>query len=239
MYGQIRFDAPRPAPELLKRFEGVWAAVCCDAMGRNGVMGREIRPIYDGIRIVGPALTVLAFPADNITTHKALQLVRPGDVIVIDDGGAHDVAAFGHNMSLNARKKGAVGLVTNGSIRDLALLRRDRFPIFCSGITPRSPQKSTPGAVNVPIHVAGVVVKPGDIVVADDDGVAVVPLEIAEDIAQKVGKRMEMEEQQAEDIKNGKLPLEILFGATWVDDILKGKVVEIGKPPSEAVGAGR
>lgn len=238
MYGEIHYDVPRPSAELLKKFEGVWAAVCCDAMGRHGVMGREIRPIYGDIRIVGPALTVLAFPSDNVTTHKALQLVRPGDVIVIDDGGAHDVAAFGHNMSLSARARGAIGVVTNGSIRDLNLLRRDHFPIFCSGVTPRSPQKNTPGSVNVPVHVAGVVVKPGDIVVGDDDGVAVVPLEIAADIAEKVGKRMEMEAQQAEDIKHGKRPLEILFGATWVDDTLKGKIVEIGKP-AEAAGATR
>lgn len=229
MYGQIHHDTPRPPEELVRRFDGVWAAVCCDAMGRHGVMGREIRPIYEGIRLVGVALTVLAFPGDNLTTHKALQMVRPGDVIVIDDGGAHDVAAFGHNMSLRARKGGAVGVVTNGSIRDLNLLKGDRFPIFCSGVCPRSPQKNTPGSVNVPVQVGGVTIQPGDIVVADDDGVAVVPLSIAADIAEKVAKRMEMEHQQAEDIKAGKLPLEILFGANWVDDALKGKVVEIGR----------
>jgi 4-hydroxy-4-methyl-2-oxoglutarate aldolase len=190
-------------------------------------MGPEIRPLYDGARIVGPALTVLCFPGDNITTHKALQLAQPGDVLVIDDGGGRNTAAVGHNMSLRARSQGVVGVVTNGSVRDVALLRRDKFPVFCAGVCPRSPQKNTPGSINVPVQVGGLVVQPGDIVVADDDGVAVVPLSDAEEIARRAGERMKMERQQAEDIKAGRLPLEILFGPTWVDDTLRGKITEV------------
>jgi len=227
MYGLVVHDVRRPPKELVEQFRGIWTSTLCDAMGRFGVMGPEIRPIFEGIQLLGTALTVLCFPGDNITTHKALQLAEPGDVLVINDGGARNTAAFGHNMSLNARRRGVVGVVTNGTIRDLFLLRADRFPIFCSGVCPRSPQKNTPGSVNVPVEVGGVVVHPGDIVVGDDDGVAVVPADASADIARKASERMKMERQQAEDIKSGKLPLEILFGPTWVDDTLKGKITEV------------
>jgi len=174
-------------------------------------------------------LTVLSFPADNITTHKALQLAEPGDVIVIDDGGGHNTAAFGHNMSIRARNGGVLGVVTNGAIRDLQLLRKDQFPIFCCGVCPRSPQKNTPGSINVPVQVGGLVVNPGDIVVGDDDGVAVVPADFAAEIVRRAEDHMKMEHQQAEDIRSGKAPLEILRGASWVDDALRGKIFEVGK----------
>jgi 4-hydroxy-4-methyl-2-oxoglutarate aldolase len=189
-------------------------------------MNSDVRPIYDGIRVVGSALTVLCFPGDNITTHKALLMIKPGDVLVIDEGG-YGTATFGHNMSLHARAAGALGVISSGTIRDLALLRRDKFPIFCNGVNPRSPQKNTPGSINVPVTVGGLVVNPGDIIVADDDGVAVVPLSIAEDIASKAAQRQKMEADQASGIDSkGERPLEILYGATWVDERLKGKVVE-------------
>jgi 4-hydroxy-4-methyl-2-oxoglutarate aldolase len=229
MYGYVNYNIERPPAELVQRFHNIWASTLCDVMGRHGGMGHEIRPILEGTRLVGTALTVLSFPGDNITTHKALQLAQPGDVLVIDDGGGHNTAAFGHNMSLRAKSAGAVGVVTNGAIRDLQLIRKDQFPIFCSGVCPRSPQKNTPGSVNVPIQVGGVVVSPGDVVVGDDDGVAIVPAADATGIIREAEKRMEMEHQQAEDIRAGKVPLEILYGASWVDDILRGKIREIGK----------
>jgi len=229
MYGHIFHNVRRPSAELLAEFDGIWTSTLCDSMGRHGVMNSSIRPIYDGIRIYGAALTVLCFPGDNITTHKALLMAQPGDILVIDDGD-YNTSCFGHNMSLHARSRGAVGVVASGSIRDLGLLRRDKFPVFCRSVSPRSPQKNTPGSINVPVHVGGLVVNPGDIVVGDDDGVAVVPLPIAEDIASKAKKRQQMELDQASGIDKGEVPLEILYGATWVDDRLKGKVVEHDEP---------
>lgn len=111
-------------------------------------------------------------------------------------------------------------------VRDIRLLREERFPAFCRGVCPRSAQKNTPGSINVPVQVGGLVVSPGDIVIGDDDGVAVVPLAVAEDIVRKARSRMDMEFQQAQDIKNGKKPLEIVFGDSWVDAALEGKVQE-------------
>ncbi|OGA42738.1 MAG: hypothetical protein A3G24_18295 [Betaproteobacteria bacterium RIFCSPLOWO2_12_FULL_62_13] len=227
MYGLINHNFPRPAPALVEQFKGIWTSTLGDAMGRHGIMTPEIRPIFEPIQVVGVAFTVLNYPNDNITTHKALHMAQPGDVLVIDEGRENNTGSFGHNMSLQARNRGVVGLISNGCVRDVRLLREERFAAFCRGVCPRSAQKSTPGSINVPVQVGGLVISPGDIVVGDDDGVAVVPLSIAEEVLQKAGQRMQMEYQQARDIKDGKKPLEILFGDNWVDASLKGKVKEV------------
>jgi 4-hydroxy-4-methyl-2-oxoglutarate aldolase len=226
VYGHINHRRPRPSSALLAGFEGIWTSTLSDTMGRHGVMMPEIKPILEGMRLLGVAFTVLNYPDDNITTHKALTMLEPGDVLVIDEGRESNTGAFGHNMSLQARKRGAAGLVSNGCVRDIRLLREERFHAFCRGVCPRSAQKHTPGSINVPVHVGGLVINPGDIVVGDDDGVAVVPLAIAEEVQRTARGRMDMEHQQAQDIKDGKKPLEILFGDNWVDAALKGKVKE-------------
>ena len=226
MYGQIRHNFPRPSPALLKQLEGIWTSTLADTMGRHGVMMPEIRPIFEPIRLIGVAFTVLNYPNDNITTHKALTMLQPGDVLVIDEGRENNTGSFGHNMSLQARNRGALGIVTNGCVRDIRLLRAEKFAAFCRGVCPRSAQKNTPGAINVPVHVGGLVISPGDIVVGDDDGVAVIPLKAAEEIIKIARQRMDMEHQQADDIKQGKKPLEIIYGENWVDADLKGKVQE-------------
>jgi 4-hydroxy-4-methyl-2-oxoglutarate aldolase len=226
MYGEIHHKFQRPASSLLQKLDGIWTSTLADTMGRHGVMMPEIRPIFDRIRLVGVALTVLNYPNDNITTHKALTMLEPGDVLVIDEGRENNTGSFGHNMSLQARNRGAAGIVSNGCVRDVRLLREEKFPVFCRSVCPRSAQKNTPGAINVPVQVGGLVVSPGDIVVGDDDGVAVIPLSVAEDVINRARERMDMEFQQARDIKDGKKPLEIIFGDNWVDAALKGKVRE-------------
>lgn len=226
MYGHIHHSFPRPSPALLAQLDGIWTSTLADTMGRHGVMMPEIRPIFEGIRMVGVAFTVLNYPNDNITTHKALTMLQPGDVLVIDEGRENNTGSFGHNMSLQARNRGCAGVVSNGCVRDIRLLREEKFPFFCRSVCPRSAQKNTPGAINVPVQLGGLVVSPGDIVVGDDDGVAVIPLGVAEEVIARARKRMNMEYQQARDIKEGKKPLEILFGDNWVDAALKGKVQE-------------
>lgn len=226
MYGQINHKFARPAKSLVEQFAGIWTSTLADTMGRHGTMMPEIRPIFEGIKVLGVAFTVLNYPNDNITTHKALTMLEPGDVLVIDEGRENNTGSFGHNMSLQARNRGAAGLISNGCMRDIKLLRAEKFPAFCRGISPRSAQKNTPGSVNVPVQVGGLVISPGDIVVGDDDGVAIVPLGVAEEVLKQARARMEMEYQQAQDIKDGKQPLEILYGDSWVDAALKGKVQE-------------
>ena len=226
MYGHIHHHFPRAPQELLAQLEGVWTSTIADTMGRHGVMMPEIRPIFEPIRVVGVAFTVLNYPNDNITTHKALTMVQPGDVLVIDEGRENNTGSFGHNMSLQARNRGVAGLVSNGCMRDIRLLREEKFPAFCRGVCPRSAQKNTPGSINVPVHVGGLVISPGDIVVGDDDGVAVIPLAVAEEVIKRARQRMDMEYQQARDIREGRKPLEIMFGDNWVDTALQGKVQE-------------
>lgn len=226
VYGHIYHNFTRPPWELVQGFEKIWTATISDAMGKHGLMLPEIRPFFTGINVLGVAFTVLNYPNDNITTHKALLMVQPGDVLVIDEGRGNYMGSFGHNMSLQARNRGVAGVVTNGHARDARLLREERFPIFCLGSCPRQSQKNTPGSINIPVHVGGIVVCPGDIVVGDDDGVAVVPLRMAEEVLKIAKERQNMEYQQARDIREGKKPLEILYGDNWVDAALKGKVKE-------------
>lgn len=220
MYGVLIQGYARPSEALLEKFRSALTSTVSDALGRQGAMGPEIRPLFPNLELLGVALTVQCFPGDNLTVHKALQTVRPHDVLVIDAGGAPNVAIMGHNMSLRAKGAAAAGVVTNGSMRDTRLLRQEAFPVYCSGTCPRSPQKNTPGAINVPVQVGGIVVHPGDIVIGDEDGVTVVPLASAEMIANAVAERAQMEAQQADDIRSGKEPLEILFGNGWVDERL-------------------
>lgn len=227
MYGHIYYDTDRPVPDLLQAFHDLSSATLSDAMGRHGAMNATIRPIYEGIRMVGAALTVLCFPGDNLMTHKALQMVKPGDVLVVDAGDAAS-GCFGHKSALRARSLGGVGAVVSGSVRDAAMLRHDRFPTFCSGISPRAPQKNTPGSINVPVHVGGIVVLPGDIVVGDDDGVAVVPLAVAREILEKAKLRDRRERESVS--AAGELPLDPSGAALQLEALLKGKVVEHREP---------
>ena len=123
VYGVINHNYPRPPESLVKQFAGIWTSTLADTMGRHGVMMPEIRPIFENIKVLGVAFTVLNYPSDNITTHKAITMLKPGDVLVVDEGRENNTGSFGHNMSLQARNRGIVGLVTNGCVRDIKLLR--------------------------------------------------------------------------------------------------------------------
>lgn len=224
MYGHIYYDVQGPAPELVAALGQIPTSTISDSMGRHGAVSPAIRPIYEGVRMAGAALTVLCFPGDNIMTHKALHMVKPGDVLVIDDGD-YDTGCFGLRSALLARAGGAVGAVMSGSVRDVAHLRAQKFPIFCRGVSPRAPQKNTPGSINVPVHIGGVVIVPGDILVGDDDGLVVVPLGMAEEVLEKARWRDRNERESAPGT-GSELPPDP-FGATrTLDDMLRGKVVE-------------
>jgi 4-hydroxy-4-methyl-2-oxoglutarate aldolase len=224
MYGHIYHRIARPEPELLAAFAEIPTATLSDAMGRHGALSSAIRPIYQDIRMVGSALTVLCFPGDNLMTHKALQMVQPGDVLVIDDGD-YDTGCFGHRSALAARARGGSGVVVSGSVRDVAMLRQERFPVFARGVSPRAPQKNTPGSINVPVHVGGVVICPGDIVVGDDDGVVVVPRAMAKAVLEKARFRDRKEREEGGSAA-GELPLDPSGAALSLDGLLAGRVVE-------------
>jgi 4-hydroxy-4-methyl-2-oxoglutarate aldolase len=218
MYKSINRVPERVSPAVRDRLGRIDTATLSDAMGRHGAMSHRMRPLDIDTKLVGTAVTVHCPEGDNLMVHKALQLGEPGDVLVVDTGGTYDATVIGRNMSLFANRAGFVGAVIDGSIRDRSGIMAIPFPVFCIGIVPRSAVKHSVGSVNVPISCGGVVVHPGDVIVGDEDGVVVVPREIAEQVADAAEERLRMEAQQMIDVQEDDLPLEILYGSTWVDE---------------------
>lgn len=229
MYGHIYYNVQRPDDGLLARVAGVSTSALSDAMGRHGALSYEIAPVRPGQHMVGSALTVLCFPGDNLMTHKAIQMIQPGDVLVIDDGD-HRTGCFGFKSLTMAKNRGAAGLVAAGSVRDLAEIRTSDFPVYCRGGSPRAPQKNTPGSINVPVHVGGIVITPGDIVVGDDDGVVVVPLPDAERVLEAALARERAEAKEAAAGTFTELPPDPGGGTMSLDKLLAGRVTEHHEP---------
>ena len=165
---------PTEAVEALRRFE---AAVLSDTLGRYATMDAGIKPLSDGLRLIGTAITVKTYPADNLMIHLALKIAKPGDVLVIDADGVTDTSVMGELIAYCAQRQGIAGAVIDGAIRDKAGIRALGWPVFARAAVPNGPLKNGPGSINVPIACGGLVVNPGDIVVGDDDGVVVVPAE--------------------------------------------------------------
>ena len=198
----------RPSEEVVKglrellRYESVTCAIS-DCMGRFNAMTADMRPLFEGIRFVGTALTVKTLASDVAAAVKAIDLCHPGDVIVVDSHGSVDTAFWGENMAMSAMNRGAVAAVTDGACRDVEELRRSRFPVICKGIVPNVGSISGYGHINVPIQCAGVPVHPGDILVVDGNGVVVVPKEAAPDILAKARRLLATEHVLQEKIKTG------------------------------------
>jgi len=144
-------------------------------MGRTGLVGPGIRPIQDGARIAGTAVTLLQAPGDNLMIHAAVEQCRSGDVLVIATTSPSTDGAFGDLFATALKARGVRGMITAGGVRDIADLREMDFPVWSRAVHSQGTVKATPGSVNVPIVVDGAVVNPGDIVIADDDGIVVVP----------------------------------------------------------------
>lgn len=185
---RIREDFPRPKPEHVARFENVFVPDVSDLVGRMYTMDDSIKPFYSPMpRVFGPALTVKCPPGDNAAMKKALYLVKPGDVIVIDAQGFTDWCLGGFGMLVRSiRERGLKGLIVNGAYRDVTQAREANFPIFAKGVAPWSGPKRGPGEINVPVCCGGVIVHPGDVVVGDEDGIAVVPRDYVDVVGEKL-----------------------------------------------------
>lgn len=164
----------RPDSALIELFRGKAAANISDCTGRLFAMDSRIRPMGRGKLLVGPAFTVNAAMADNLLFHKALLMVQPGDVLVVNACGDRNYSVCGDIMFQIARKAGAAGMVIDGCIRDMDFLTESDFPVFAIGVTPRGPYKNGPGEINTDICCGGQVVHPGDLIVGDADGITVV-----------------------------------------------------------------
>ena len=167
------------------------------------------------LSFAGPAVTVNCRPADNLMVHKALQVARPGDIVVVATSGNTTSAVFGELMCHTAVAQRLGGIVVDGAIRDVDAIARLELPAFSRSVSPGGCDKDGPGEVNVPISCGGTVVAPGDIVVGDGDGVAVVPRADAEEVLQLVAELIGREEKRIEEIQNG-----VVFRAD-VDELLR------------------
>ncbi|CAM4327555.1 Methyltransferase [Bordetella tumbae] len=193
-----------PSAEVVSGFQGLPAAAIGDAMSRNvGTVGlRQYHARLD-TTMCGPAFTVRVRPGDNLMIHKALMMVQPGDVLVIDGGGDVTQALVGGLMRTTCVAKGVAGLVIDGAVRDLTEWAEDGMPIFAKGHTHRGPSKDGPGEINVPISCAGLAVLPGDLIVGDADGVIAVPKDQAEDILARTRAHLEKEARIRESNRTG------------------------------------
>lgn len=155
-----------------------------DALGKPCMFTLDpgIRPAFDGISLAGPAVTVRERPDCNLMSHAAIDLMQRGDILVVDAGGYTRTAVGGFLMSRKMMSKDAGGVVVDGAWRDRAEIAKARFPVYCRAWQPGGPHKDLPGSVNIPVTVGGVMVHPGDIIVGDDDGLVVVPLDSADEV---------------------------------------------------------
>ena len=181
----IRLDIPRPAPDLVKGFQGLATTAVADIVDLSCVMRYAIQPLWpDMPRIAGPAFTVRTARHDNLMLHAAIYRAEPGDVVVVEAGDDF-MAVAGGNVCAIARNRGVAGFVVDGVIRDIGESRANGFPLFARGRSPIPAGKEGPGEINHPIRCGGVVVHPGDMVVADDEGIVVVPLARAAEVLKK------------------------------------------------------
>jgi len=181
----IRLDIPRPAPEIVKGYQGLATTAISDIIDLSCVMRYAIQPLWPDIpRIAGPAFTVRTPRHDNLMLHAAIYRAEPGDVIVVE-AGDDAMAVAGGNVCAIAQKRGVAGFVVDGVIRDIGESRVSGFPLFARGRSPIPAAKEGPGEINHTIRCGGVVVNPGDVVVADDEGIVVIPLAKAAEVLKK------------------------------------------------------
>lgn len=216
---KINKNFKRVDNKILEQFENIPVANIDDVMGRMCAISSEIKAVNEG-HVVGNAFTIKVGAGDNLFFHAALDLVKPGDIVLIDAGGYENRAITGEIMISYIKKLGAKGIVIDGAIRDVSSLSKlENFIVYAKSHTPNGPFKNGPGYINFPISIGGILVSPGDIVVADQDGIVVIKPSEAKDVLKKAIKVKESEDNILQGIEK-----DSDYSRPWLQD----KLAEIG-----------
>jgi 4-hydroxy-4-methyl-2-oxoglutarate aldolase len=216
----------RPDPDAVRTLQQLGVATVHEAQGRTGLMRPYMRPIYATARAGGAAVTVSCQPGDNLMIHAALELCQAGDILVVTTTSESTDGMFGELLAVSSRARGVAGLVIDAGVRDLADITAMDFPIWAKAISAQGTVKATAGSVNVTVVCAGAIVRPGDVIVGDADGVCVVPRDAAAEVARLGLDRVGKEEKTRERLRNGELGLDFYgfrarlaeLGVRYVDE---------------------